>query len=168
MSSPQPTRIRAPCNLTSHHSLPALLASSLEPHKHQAQFHPQSLWPDCSQCQVTGNAHLPCQSFSPGQHGWSSQVCSCHSRVPGAIFSEHFPFQPMQRRCRSWEPSVQVTEQGFHRDHGDHCGGLQRGACVPSWHELARMVYRTAKRGQALAGMWDKYMWNGLMRVSTY
>lgn len=36
----------------------------------------------------------------------------------------------MQRRCRNWDPSVQVTEQGAHADHGDHRGDLQRGTHV--------------------------------------
>lgn len=78
--------------------------------------------------QVTEQAVQGPQSDQPpisGQHGWSSQACSCHWRVPGSTFSgRHWSSQPMQCRCRSWEPSVQVTEQGVHADHGDHCGSL--------------------------------------------
>lgn len=70
-----------------------------------------------------------------GQHGWFSQACSCHWRVPSSTFSGHCPPQPTQRRCRSWEPSVQVTEQGAHADHGDHCGGLHgiQNLLLVSW-----------------------------------
>lgn len=38
---------------------------------------------------------------------------------------------------------------------------------MQSLHELARMVYGTAKHEQVQTEVWDKYVWNGLKRVPT-